>query len=191
MKGTLSYGARIIGLAIASFACTAFAQTTANGPYYSTPSWDQTLPAATRFIVLSNMNSEAVLDRETGLVWEKSPDPSFRSWLTARLYCANKTVGARKGWRLPTVDELASLYNTAGAGIFGGLPGSPFVTGRSGFWTSTLFVDNVGSPILDPNVAAAYIVSFTIGLNDGAFPQNTRGDFSAWCVRGGSAGNVQ
>ena len=49
------------------------AQTTAPGPYYATPSWDQQLPAATRFIVLSNWNSAAVLDRETGLVWERSP----------------------------------------------------------------------------------------------------------------------
>jgi hypothetical protein len=39
-----------------------------NGPYYPTPSWDQKLPAATRFVVLTNWNREAVLDRETGLV---------------------------------------------------------------------------------------------------------------------------
>src|SRR5437660_12527200 len=36
------------------------------GPYYAAPSWDQTLAASTRFIVLSNMNGDAVLDRETG-----------------------------------------------------------------------------------------------------------------------------
>jgi hypothetical protein len=51
----------------------AWAQTVAPGPYYAMPSWDQTLPVATRFIVLSNMGSNAVLDRETGLVWERSP----------------------------------------------------------------------------------------------------------------------
>ena len=51
----------------------AAAQTTANGPYYAVPSWDQTLPAAQRFIVLANMNQEAVLDRETGLVWQRTP----------------------------------------------------------------------------------------------------------------------
>ena len=38
------------------------------GPYYATPSWNQQLPAATRFIVLTNWASAAVLDRETGLV---------------------------------------------------------------------------------------------------------------------------
>ena len=49
---------------------SADAQTASAGPYYATPSWDQT-PSSTRFVVLSNWNNEAVLDRETGLVWEK------------------------------------------------------------------------------------------------------------------------
>jgi hypothetical protein len=44
-----------------------------NGSYYANPSWDQELPAAQRFIVLSNLNNEAVLDRETGLVWQRTP----------------------------------------------------------------------------------------------------------------------
>ena len=45
----------------------ASAETVANGgTHYATPSWDQTLPASTRFIVLSNFNGKAVLDRETG-----------------------------------------------------------------------------------------------------------------------------
>jgi len=49
------------------------AQSFQNGPYYANPSWDQQMPAAQRFIVLSNWSSAAVLDRETGLVWERSP----------------------------------------------------------------------------------------------------------------------
>ncbi len=74
MKRALSRTLALIGLGLATFAVTpAHAQTTAPGPYYATPSWDQTLPSNTRFIVLSNMNSEAVLDRETGLVWQRSP----------------------------------------------------------------------------------------------------------------------
>ncbi|HEY2920960.1 MAG TPA: hypothetical protein VGK77_18415, partial [Candidatus Binatia bacterium] len=55
----------IVLLTMALAASPAKAQTTAAGPYYANPSWDQQLPASTRFIVLSNWASAAVLDRET------------------------------------------------------------------------------------------------------------------------------
>src|SRR5713101_5028569 len=88
----------------------------AKGPYYATPSWDQTLacptPAkCTRFTVLTNFSSAAVLDRETGLVWEQSPATTTHTWSAARSQCADRTVGGRKGWRLPSVHELASLVD--------------------------------------------------------------------------------
>src|SRR5687768_11610081 len=83
---------------------TAGAQTTANGPYYATPSWDQTLPTATRFVVLSNFGGNAVLDRETGLVWEKAPSTTPVDWISARFQCSASTVGGRKGWRLPSIN---------------------------------------------------------------------------------------
>ncbi len=103
------------------------AQTTANGPYYATPSWDQTLPAATRFIILSNFNSAAVLDRNTGLVWEKSPDATTTTWDSARFFCLNRTTGGQKGWRLPSVHELASLIDPSVAPPGPTLPpGHPF-----------------------------------------------------------------
>ena len=90
------------------------AQTTAIGPYYATPSWDQTLACTTlancpRFIVLSNFSSAAVLDRETGLVWEQSPSPSPATWLFAQIICLFSVTGGREGWHLPTVQELTSL----------------------------------------------------------------------------------
>ena len=93
------------------------AQTTANGPYYPPPSYDQTLTCTTlsncpRFIVLSNFGSAAVLDRETGLVWEKTPDlTTFYNWLDARVACTEKRVGGRRSWRVPSVHELASLLD--------------------------------------------------------------------------------
>ena len=180
----------LVGLGLAAFvAPPTNAQTTGVGPYYATPSWDQTLPSSTRYIVLSNMNSDAVLDRETGLVWERAPDTTERTWAQARTYCVNKTVGNRKGWRLPTVDELATLYNPSG----GGLPGAPFV-GVGASWTSTLFLNDLGLPTpLDGfNIAEAYIVLFAVGGDlDGAFTQDTRSGFPSWCVRGASAGNTQ
>jgi hypothetical protein len=43
-----------------------------SGPYYATPSWDQKL-GYQRFICLTDWNNQAVLDRETGLVWQRAP----------------------------------------------------------------------------------------------------------------------
>src|SRR5262249_35059860 len=95
------------------------AQTVANGPYYATPSWDQTLACSAlancpRFVVLANMNSDAVLDRETGLVWERNPD-GHTNGNQAKIVCAQRVVGDRQGWRLPTVSELRSLIQPSRA----------------------------------------------------------------------------
>ena len=70
---------------------------TGNGPYYAEPAWDQKQAAATRFIVLTDWSSQAVLDRETGLVWEQSPLTTTHTWNAARVQCTSRTVGGRKG----------------------------------------------------------------------------------------------
>jgi hypothetical protein len=36
------------------------------------PTWSQTLPTAVRFVAV--LGGAAILDRETGLVWESAPD---------------------------------------------------------------------------------------------------------------------
>ena len=70
-------------LATATFAnAPVKAQTFQNGPYYPNPSWDQQIPAPQRFIVLSNWGNAAVLDRETGLVWQRSPDKTIQGGLS-------------------------------------------------------------------------------------------------------------
>jgi len=132
-----------IGLLAAGLASVlaASAQTTAAGPYYAMPSWDQQLPAATRFVVLSNWDSKAVLDRETGLVWERSAG-ARESWVLATQRCYQSRVGGRMGWRLPTLSELGSLFDPAAfaAHIYPPLPvGHPF-TGlpfQGTFWSGT------------------------------------------------------
>src|SRR5262245_19353975 len=85
----------VLFLAAVITADPAQAQTTSLGPYYATPSWDQTLPAATRWIILSNFASAAVLDRNTGLVWERSPATTAVNWSAAKSGCINKNVGGQ------------------------------------------------------------------------------------------------
>jgi len=176
-----------LGLALAAVtfcAGSAAAQTVAVGPYYATPSWDQKLQCDTtatcpRFVVLSNWTNQAVLDRETGVVFEAAPAANSMTWRSALSYCANKTVGNKKGWRLPTAQELANLYDPSGNPQFALPAGHPFTVGAfiNLFWTAT-----EGADTIEPT---AYIVSFTVGGNDGAFPQPQAGSIWAWCVRGG------
>lgn len=152
------------------------------GPYYATPSWDQTLPANTRFIVLSNMNGDAVLDRETGLVWEKSPSTSTSSWFDAQLYCNILSKGNRLGWRLPTLQELASLADPSVAPPGPTLPaGHPFQHVQSGiYWSAT---------------TAAGLAGYMWGVSFqyGSFAQGNGADslFFSWCVRGGQGVDSQ
>ena len=168
------------GVLIAAALTASPAQADSVGPYYATPSWDQTLPAATRFLVLSNFANAAVLDRETGLVWEKQPVILDYSWEDARMHCTDTNLGNRKGWRLPSVHELASLIDPSVASPGPTLPvGHPF-TGlqfpdlRSAFYWSASA--NAGSP------AFAWEVNFGNGKVNDSFKSII---LHAWCVRGG------
>ena len=184
MKHTLITTLALVVLTVALVTATARAQTVANGPYYAWPSWDQTLPASTRFIVLSNMNNEAVLDRETGLVWDRSPVPQGFSWSSAVSTCVARKTGNRFGWRLPTVNELASLFDPSATNVpflpsghpFNGLP-----TGSTSFWTVT--------PGTDTEAAGHRNVGYTLGIGGPSFSvSHVSADTFAlgvWCVRGG------
>jgi len=108
------------------------------------PAWSQTLPAAQRFVLV--LGGNAVLDKETGLVWEKSPSTSTTDWATAFRACNGESLGNRKGWRLPTLQELASLVDPTQSGP--ALPaGHPFTNVSltpSGYWSATT---DAGNPL--------------------------------------------
>ena len=154
---------------------TIHAQITAPGPYYAVPSWDQTFPAATRFVILSNLNSEAVLDRETGLVWERAPvkNPSGYNWELANRSCMALQLGGRGGWRLPSFTEVRTLVlDGPPAGHPFDLPGGldwPAV------WTSTLNAN-------PQPTNSVWIVHFFSGAVFTSPP--TFVGFHSWCVRG-------
>jgi hypothetical protein len=69
------------------------------------PTWSQKLPASARFVLV--LDSAGVLDKETGLVWEKSPDGTKYTWDVAFAICVTQCTGGRCGWRIPTVEELS------------------------------------------------------------------------------------
>ena len=162
-------GLSVIGIGLG---VSAPAQADSVGPYYAMPSWDQTLPAATRFIVLSNLAGEAVLDRETGLVWQKTLNPGTFLWANATLLCAILRTGGRQGWRLPSLHELGSLVDPANFNP--ALPtGHPFVNVQPIFyWSATTVADNPSE---------AWTQGFSGGVSTGVKAENF---FPVWCVRG-------
>ena len=58
-----------------------------------------------------NHADDVVFDKETGLVWERSPTQDKKIWDVAILHAYTKARGGRKGWRLPTIEELLSLVD--------------------------------------------------------------------------------
>jgi hypothetical protein len=140
-------------------------------------SWDRKINNAhARFQVLRGFNDEAVLDKETQLVWERSPDTLPLLWDTAIFACFDKDVGGRKGWRLPKITELASLVDQTVSDLTLP-PGHPFVLDGDDavlkFWSAT--------PVLN-SPTEVFVVRFLDGFVD-TDPKDViaRG----WCVRGG------
>jgi len=143
------------------------------------PSWSQILDStdgevdgcnSTRFVCV--MGGAAVLDKETGLVWERSPDTGTRSWFDACDHCYRRKVTNRKGWRLPSVEELASLIDMDTADF---LPGDhPFSNVQYNFyWSSTTYPENT-------------TYGWGWRFNQGTLTFVTKGStYYAWCVRGG------
>jgi hypothetical protein len=146
-------------------------------------SWDDKIPIATnRFRVLPEFSGQAVLDRETQLVWEQSPLTTLHVWVmsgglsaSARYQCMSRTTGGRKGWRLPSVFELASLVDPSVP--FPGPtlpPGHPFLNVQAKYLSATT---NASDP------SEAWFVFFNFGEVSAGSKTTTSLGY-VWCVRG-------
>jgi len=168
-------------------------------------SWHRILPAAQRFrLVMPAVDPgcvndppisicvplpQAVLDLETGLVWEESPGDAnrdgvvdaadARSWGNAHFTCIRTTTGGRQGWRLPTIHELMSLMDP-GAGTFAHRFSSvPPPSLAALYWTATTDVADPGKA-LTVNASGSVFASPKPSSVDGGF------HLLVWCVRGGN-----
>ena len=148
------------------------------------PPWSQKLPTSDRFElvlpVIEIVNGKkqttypAVLDKETGLVWERTGSSGTMGWYAAISYCYRRTTGGRKGWRLPTMEELLSLVDPSKENP--ALPdGHPFLGDHlsSYYWSSST---NAG------NTSSAWFVNFYDGDDDHSLKSC---DYYVRAVRGG------
>ncbi len=139
-------------------------------------SWDKKIDrVAGHFTVLSHFNGDAVLDRETQLVWVRAPRDQFRTYSGAFNSCYATEIGGRLGWRLPTMAEMTSLLDRTQA--FPPLPqGHPFdVSGLSrDVWTASTV----------PGTDEAFTQDMIDDGFLGSFPKAA--ELNYWCVRGGS-----
>lgn len=128
--------------------------------------WSVALPAAVRFQPV--FDGTAILDRETGLVWQRTPSTSAASQLSAT--CFNANTGGRRGWRMPTYHEIASL---AVDGQTPPLPSDhPFTLGASpAFWSQT--------PYGTSNYLVAHFTSSALFVTQ----QAPTDSYRMWCVR--------
>ena len=140
-----------------------------------TQNWDKNLPSASRFTVLAIFGGAAVRDNNTGLVWEQAPAATLHPWANvegATNYCVNKSVGGTRGWRLPSVTELASLIDPSLPAPF--VPGNVFAgVQSSSYWAAKL---SGGNPDImwDVNFGSGLVSTF-LDKTDLA---------RLWCVRG-------
>ena len=52
-----------------------------------------------------------VTDNRTGLMWATTDNGSPINWPSALYYCQKYNAGGHTDWRMPTIAELASLYD--------------------------------------------------------------------------------
>ena len=74
----------------------------------STVSKSETISGEDRFISYGN---GTVLDKETKLMWAAKDADAGLYYSDAIEYCENYSVGGYEDWRMPSLDELETLYN--------------------------------------------------------------------------------
>lgn len=147
------------------------------------PNWSKKIPGPDRFIVV--MDGEAVLDKETGLVWGRNvptTHPEVKTWNfnVAFEWCQSTIIGGRYGWRVPVTEELMTLIDPSKSMPDRLAPGHPFIIDMAQapliFWTAT----TLGN---DTVIKYGRAVGIDQWLGNYDLPKSNQ--LLIWCVRGG------
>ncbi|HQP34167.1 MAG TPA: DUF1566 domain-containing protein [Polyangiaceae bacterium] len=109
-----------------------------------------------------------ILDQQTDLRWQMSEAPAM-TWQEALAYCEGLAYGGRDDWRLPNINEVATLVSFAKKWPASAFPGMS----ENRFWTSTTAATTTG--------AMAWYVHMQNGL---PFYQGKLDALSVRCVTG-------
>ena len=133
---------------------------------------------------------QAVVDKQTGLIWQRQVGTTSMLWSQAAGICAPlgvpNALNPHRGWRLPTVHELSSLAPLTQQ--------SPFVNVHwdgKWYWTSTVNTASRPYHAADgEDYPSVYAVGFSptgSGVGSRATQPGLGSDSggSVWCVRGG------
>jgi hypothetical protein len=129
---------------------------------------------------------QGVLDRETGLVWQRDPSANASTvWATAHVTCLNLLDGSRAGWRMASAAELMTLLDPLVVNPDVSLPpGHPFLNVGTGGGPTATYWSGTELPA-DP--AQAFNVAFrnlVAGLPGTLTWFGKALDARPWCVRG-------
>ena len=88
-----------------------------------------------------------VTDNYTGLVWQQGFSPAIMAWEDAPAYCESLSLNGHTGFRVPTLNELASTVNEAkvgGAINTSAFPGNPNGCKEPKYWFWAAEASKVG-----------------------------------------------
>lgn len=86
---------------------------------------------------------DTVLDRATGLTWQRADDGRTRNWQQALAYCAGLHLGGLEDWRLPNVKELESIVDYSRHAPALDEHYLEMSDPKGWFWSSTTHGDNI------------------------------------------------
>jgi hypothetical protein len=110
-------------------------------------------------------NDNKVIDRATGLMWQKSDDGVAKSWADALAYCEALSLDGFSDWHLPTAKQLHSIIDYGYSPAIN--PAFKLINRDGYFWTSTTHLEGPppafdrGRPFSQQGELAVY---FAFGL---------------------------